>query len=144
MTTARDYLLDTNVISQEVKLRPDKGVMTWLDSASNRRLFISVVVLGEARRWMERRPEGKRKLQLREWVKKWEGLPPGRILPVTLEVAQQWAALSARNPNFPEADGLIAATAMVRGMIVATGDSDYKGVPGLTVFNPFMKQAPRK
>ena len=139
-----DYLLDTNVISDESKPLPNPGAAEWLSRADPRRLYLSVIALGEARRGVEILQEGRKKRRLLEWLAKWEGWPAERILPVTLEVAQQWAALSARNPNFPEADGLIAATAMVRGMIVATGDSGYKGVPGLTVFNPFMKQAPRK
>ena len=136
-----DYLLDTNVISEETAASPNPGVMKWVGGIAPRRLFLSVLVLGEARRGVEARPEGRKKRALQEWLEKWEDWPAGQILPVTLDIAQRWGFIAARDPRLRGVDGLIAATAISRGMIVATRNiKHFRDIPGLVMFNPWTEE----
>lgn len=140
MSGAR-YLLDTNVISEEGKEVPHSGVAEWLDGTDARRLWVSVVALGEARRWVEGKAEGRKKQALRAKMEKWENWPAERILPVTLEVALRWGKMSVRNQPLQGADGIIAATALVHGMVLVTRNvKDFRAVSGLTIFNPWAKE----
>ena len=68
------YLLDTNVISEENKPEPNPGVMEWIAGVNPWRLYLSVLVLGEARRGVEKGPDGRKKKALQSWLEKWEGL----------------------------------------------------------------------
>ena len=131
-------LLDTNVISEETAPFPNPGVIEWMADVSPRRVFLSVLVLGEARRGIAARPDGPKKRALRAWLEKWEGWPAERILPVTLEIAQQWGSLAARDSRLRGVDGLIAATALTRRMVVVTRNiRHFRDIPGLTIFNPW-------
>ena len=131
-------LLDTNVISEETAPFPNPGVIEWMADVSPRRVFLSVLVLGEARRGVEKWPGGRKKRRLEIWLEKWEGWPAERILPVTLEIAQQWGSLAARDSRLRGVDGLIAATALTRRMVVVTRNiRHFRDIPGLTIFNPW-------
>ena len=103
-----------------------------------RHFYLSVLVLGEAKRGVAMRPEGRKKRALQKWLEKWEGWPAGQILPVTLDVAQHWGFLAAHDSRLRGVDGLIAATALSRGMIVATRNiKHFRDIPGLVIFNPW-------
>lgn len=52
------FLVDTNVVSEWVKLRPDPGVVDWMTEVDEDRVFISVISLAELRRGIERMPDG--------------------------------------------------------------------------------------
>jgi predicted nucleic acid-binding protein len=89
-------LLDTNVVSEWVKPRPDPGVITWLAEVDEDRVFLSVVTLAELRYSIERMPVGARRNRLNLWLR--EELPlrfTGRILPVTPAVAEAWGYVAA-------------------------------------------------
>ena len=132
------YLLDTNVISDEGKLLRNPKVVKWLNEIDLRLVWMSVVVLGEARRWVALQPEGRKKRELRARMAKWENWPSDRVLPVTLEIALCWGMMSVRRQPLRGVDGLIAATAVTHGMILATGNvKHFRDIPGLTVFNPW-------
>ena len=132
------YLLDTNAISEEGKKVPHPRAIKWLHNADRHRLWMSVVALGEARRWVEGKAEGRNKRALRAIMEKWEKWPAERVLPVTLEVALHWGDLSVRRQLLQGADGLIAATAVVHKMTLVTRNvKDFRMVPGLTIFNPW-------
>ena len=63
------FLLDTNVVSEWVKPRPDPGVIAWLTSADEDSVFISVVTIGELRHGIERLASGRRRDRLDEWLR---------------------------------------------------------------------------
>ena len=138
MTTGGRCLLDTNVISDEGKDIQHPAVARWVAGTDPARIWMSVVVLGEARRWVEGKPEGRKKTVLRTKMEKWENWPAERVLPVTLEVALRWGVISVRNPTLQAADGLVAATAMVHNMVLATRNvKDFRNIPGLSILNPW-------
>ena len=127
------FLLDTNVVSEWVKPRPNAGVITWLEEADEDRLFLSVVTLAELRRGIERLEPGRRKKRLDEWLR--EELPDrfeGRILPIDAAIAETWGRLVARGEATGRAigvmDAFIAATASAHDLTLVTRNiGDFKG-----------------
>lgn len=139
------FLLDTNVVSEWVKPRPDAGVITWLDEADEDRLFLSVVTLAELRRGIERLDPGRRRKRLDEWLR--EELPErfeGRMLPVDAAVAESWGLLVARRETAGRAigvmDAFIAATASAHDLTLVTRNvADFKGTLR-SVLNPWREE----
>ena len=89
------FLLDTNVVSEWVKPRPDGGVVAWMSEVDEDRVFISVISLAELRRGVERMPSGARRRRLDEWLK--EELPlrfEGRVLLIDRVIAEAWGKFS--------------------------------------------------
>jgi predicted nucleic acid-binding protein len=135
------YLLDTNVPSELTRPRPDSRVTAWI-AAGQGHLNLSVISIGEIRRGFHLLPVSKRRTQLELWLK--DSLLPlvaPRILPVTEPIAERWAELGAqcqlRGQALHLADGLIAATALEHGLVVATRNiKDFAGL-GVELFNPW-------
>jgi len=136
------FLLDTNVVSEWAKQKPDPGVISWLVEADEDRLFLSAITLAELRRGIERLPAGRRRAQLDEWVR--HDLPTrfeGRILAVDVAVADAWGRLVARRESAGRTlhvmDGFIAAIATVHGLTLVTRNvADFDGtVP--EIVNPW-------
>jgi toxin FitB len=119
------FLLDTNVVSEWVKPRPDSGVVAWLREVDEDRLFLSVVTLAELRLGIERLPLGIRRSRLDQWVA--EDLRvrfEGRILAIDALIADAWGILTAKAQSFGRPigslDGFIGATAQVHGLLLVT------------------------
>jgi hypothetical protein len=132
------FLLDTNVISEIRKPRPDVHVRAWFDDVSGADLHLSVLVLGEIRQGVERRR--RRDLgagrALDAWLRELHRSFPERILPVTAEIADRWGRLNVPDP-VPTVDGLLAATALVHDLVLVTRNvSDVTGT-GVPVLDPF-------
>lgn len=136
------FLLDTNVVSELRKIRSGKAdphVAAWARGAPAESLFLSAIVIQELEIGVllaERRDRAKGAL-LRSWF---EGhvLPvfADRILPIDTAVARVSASLSVPDPR-PIRDGLIAATAIVHGMAVATRNVLDFEPTGAAVFDPW-------
>ena len=119
------FLVDTNVVSQMRKPRPVPEVASWWRKHIMSEMFLSAVTLHELRFGIELAPSGAKRDGLEQWLV--EYLIPafaGRILPVDLSVADMCGRLAAKSKargSSPElADALIAATAKVHGLRVAT------------------------
>ena len=131
------YLLDTNVVSEVFRRAPDPRVIAWWERTPGP-FFLSVLVIGELRRGIERLaprdPERARALderlaQIRRTYAEF-------TLPVTQEVAQEWGRLSASR-LVPDVDGLLAATAVVHDLTVATRNTrDFAGLD-VPLVDPF-------
>ena len=63
-----DYLLDTCVLSEFTRRKPEEKVIRWLDSLAEERLFISVITVGEIQHGIERLPASTRKNELQTWM----------------------------------------------------------------------------
>ena len=132
------YLLDTNVLSEARRPRGDEGVKGWLSSVPAGELYLSVLVIGEVRRGVERLkrrdPDGA------ETYEAWLGAVlhdyADRILPVDAEIAEEWGRMSVPDP-VPIVDGLMAATAKVRGMTFVTRNTADVARTGARLLNPF-------
>lgn len=136
------YLLDTNVASELRKVdvgTADPHVKAWSDQLDAEVAFLSVITVLELEQGillMERR-DSRQGAMLRAWLEN-RILPQfqGRILSVDLQVAQQCAALHVPDPK-DDRDSLIAATALVHGMIVVTRNVSHFAQCGVRIFNPW-------
>jgi predicted nucleic acid-binding protein len=134
------YLLDTNILSETVRVQPHLGVKKWLQEQPPETLFISVLTLGEIRRGVEKLGDSKRRTSLVAWLEhdllKWFG---SNVLTVDLEVAERWGYITATaNHNSLHAiDTLLAATALTHNLKMVTRNVKDFQVPGLEVINPF-------
>lgn len=137
-----NYLLDTNVVSEWVKPRPDPGVVAWLAEADEDRVFISVITLAELRHGVERMATGARRGRLDTWLR--DELPlrfEGRALPVDGAVAEAWGKTMARGQAagrpVSAMDAFVAATAEVHGLTLVTRNVSDFVVLGQPIVNPW-------
>ena len=136
------YLLDTCVVSELVRPTPFKGVVDWIKSQQEERLFMSVLTLGELRKGIDRLAEGAKRTRLENWLDGDLRLRfSGRWLTVDEEVAERWGLVTAtaesQGSTLPVIDGLIAATALVHGMTVVTRNDADMLATGVPLVNPW-------
>jgi toxin FitB len=133
------YLLDTNVISEIRRKSPDPGVEQWFASVPASELFLSVLVLGEIRQGIERLAPRNPELAttLQHWLGRLVDGYGDRVVPVTVEVADVWGRLNVRR-TLPVVDGLLAATALVRGWSLVTRNVRDVERTGVRVVNPWL------
>ena len=136
------FLLDTNVVSELRKPRRNQRVVSWLSAAPADGLYLSVVTVGEIAKGIARLRRGggddatPRADTLQAWL---EGLLADysrRILDVDVAIATRWGRLCDLHPQFPT-DMLIAATALDRGLTVATRNVHHFAGSGVPIVNPF-------
>ncbi|MFY9182659.1 MAG: type II toxin-antitoxin system VapC family toxin [Limnohabitans sp.] len=138
-------LLDTNVISEPLKLSADAGVLSWIDAQSIDTLYLSAISLAELRFGIAALPAGKRKETLHLGLEQ-RILPlfADRILPFDTAASQAYADILSMTRTqgraIATADGYIAATAKRHGFMVATRDASPFEAAGLTVINPWTVQ----
>ncbi len=133
------FLLDTNVLSELRKGRQaDASVVTWFDEVADPELFTSVLVLGEIRRGIEiaRGRDSKKADALDRWATGLEVQFSDRILPITHRIADRWGHLCV-DQKLPDIDGLLAATALVHDLTIATRNARDFERSGAKLFNPF-------
>ncbi|WFU06485.1 type II toxin-antitoxin system VapC family toxin (plasmid) [Rhizobium sp. CB3171] len=136
-------LLDTNVLSEVTRPRPDAHVLKWLDGLDEDRSFISVVSIAEIRRGVALMDSGRKRDALTEWLA--QDLPQRfehRVLPVNEPVAVAWGdlmGLAKRNGRgLSSMDGLIAATAIAHNLALATRNiRDFEGF-GIELVDPWV------
>jgi predicted nucleic acid-binding protein len=135
------YLLDTNVLSELRRgQKAHPNVAAWSRTIHSLELFLSVVTILEVERGIllvERRDKEQSAL-LRAWLD--ERVIPqfeGRILPIDTAIAQKCAALQVPNPR-PHLDALIAATAIVHRLRIATRNTDDFIGAGVELLNPWI------
>jgi predicted nucleic acid-binding protein len=134
------FLLDTNVISELRKRdRCAPKVNTWAQGIEPNQNFLSVLVVGELRRGaiLKRRTDRTTADALERWIARLMHLYGDRILPITLEIAQEWGRLSAVR-SIPPEDGLLAATANVHRLTFVTRNTRNVQGLGVTVLNPWV------
>jgi predicted nucleic acid-binding protein len=136
------YLLDTNVISEWTRSRPDPAVVAWLDAAVEDTLYLSVLAFAEIRLGIELLPDGRKRSRISAWLDgdlaaRFEG----RIIGIEREIAEAWAAIvargRARGVTPPILDAFVAATALVHRMTLVTrNERDLAGLD-VPIVNPW-------
>jgi predicted nucleic acid-binding protein len=142
------WLLDTNVVSEGVRGKPNVKVMSWIATESSRETAISIVTLAELRDGASSvRDEAKRR-QFAAWIDaEIMGSFGDRTIPLTTEVLLDWVRLSrrlreTRNTRDP-ADLLIASTARVHNLtLVSRNVRDFAGT-GIVVYDPWTSETHR-
>ncbi|MHA6620828.1 PIN domain-containing protein [Pseudonocardia sp. DLS-67] len=132
------FLLDTNVVSEIRKKQPHPDVSRWFNSVPESELFLSVLVIGEIRQGVDRlaRRDPAQAEVLDRWLAQLVAGYEDRIVPITTDVAEAWGRLNAPDP-LPVVDGLLAATALVRGWTLVTRNTDDVATTGVELLNPF-------
>jgi predicted nucleic acid-binding protein len=136
------FLLDTNVVSELIRSRPDARVANWVYGNDEQLLYLSVVSVGELRRGLVLLAAGNRRTQLEHWLEN-QLLPRfrGRVLPITQSIADRWGALDGecqlRGTPLNTPDGLIAATALEHDLTIVTRNvKDFDRLQ-VDLFNPW-------
>lgn len=134
----RAYLLDTNVVSELRKPRPHGSVLAWLESLDDAELYLSAVTLGEIQAGIEltREQDAAKAEELTAWLDLMAGAY--NVLPMDAACFRAWASLMHRKSDTLYEDAMIAATAQVHGLTVATRNvRDFNALGVKEVFNPF-------
>ncbi len=142
------FLLDTNVISEWVKARPNPGVIAWLAGVDEDRVFMSVVTLAELRYGVERMAASRRKERLDEWL---QGELPvrfeGRILPISYVIANAWGKVVARSEAagrpISAIDAFIAATVETYDFVLVTRNASDFESSVKSILNPWSEGTTR-
>lgn len=136
------FLLDTNVVSEWTKPRPDLGVVAWLAEADEDRIFISVITVAELRHGIERLSPGARRDRLDRWLT--EQVPvrfEARLLSVDAETANIWGRVMARGQAAGRSpgslDAFIAATALRHDLTLVTRNVRDFEMLGVRLVNPW-------
>lgn len=137
-----NYLLDTTVVWEWIKPRPDDGVVRWLHEIDEDRTYLSVLTIGEVSTGVERLAEGSRRNRLRRWLA--EDLPERfteRLLPVDVAVADRWgrvlASCDVAGTPVGGTDALIAVTGLVHRLCVVTRNIAHFQPTGVDVVSPW-------
>ena len=136
------WLLDTNVLSELRRPRPDQKVVAFVTGCPLEQLHISVVTLAEIRFGIELVSEPSRRAELNDWLThKVRPMFDGRVLPITEDIMLKWRLLVEEGRKtghtFSQPDLMIAATAIHHGLTVVTRDrSDYDKA-NAAVVNPW-------
>ena len=136
------FLLDTNVVSDLRKPRPNVALTAWIASADEQKLFLSVLTIGELRIGIAVQSDAKKRAALETWlISDMLSRFAGRILAFDLDVAQQWGRIEGRarlgSGKLPVVDSQLAATALFHGLTLVTNNEADFSRTGASVLNPW-------
>ena len=133
------YLVDTNVLAELRKgPRGNPRVRAWVAGLDQDAIFLSVLTIGEIRCGVEniRRRDPAAAHALERWLRRVVDQHGDRILPVTISIAEEWGRLNVPKP-IPVTDGLLAATARLHDLTLATRNVRGVARTGVALFDPF-------
>lgn len=136
------WLLDTNVLSELRKPRPDAHVVAFVAAQPLDRLFVSTVTLAEIRFGIERLPDALRRTELSDWLAhRVRPMFEQRVLPVSEDVMFRWRLLVEEgrqaSHTFSQPDLIIAATALQHGLTLVTRDIGDFARARVPLLNPW-------
>ena len=139
-----NYLLDTCLISELAKSKPDEKVVDWVLGENESSFYISVLTFGELHKGVEKLPESKKKEKLRIWIEEeLKNRFQNRIISIDMRVSILWGkiqCLAEKNGNpMPAIDSLIAATGMAYDLTVVTRNAADMEQSGVKLLNPWVK-----
>jgi toxin FitB len=142
-----DWLLDTNVLSELRRPKPEPKVLAFVATQSLDRLYVSTVTLAEIRFGIEVVPDAGRRTELNEWLThKVRPMFDGRILAVTEDIMFKWRLLvedgRKTGHTFSQPDLIIAASALHFGLTVVSCDTKDYVRARVPIFNPWTESLP--
>jgi toxin FitB len=135
------YLIDTNVVSELRKPEPHAGVLAWVRSLGLEQGYFSAVTFGEIQKGVEltRRSDPAKANEIEVWAARLERA--SQVLPMDAACLREYTRLIQGRTNALAEDAMIAGTARVHGLTVATrNERDFACFP-VAVFNPFRYRA---
>ncbi len=136
------YLLDTCVISELARLKPNKKVAVWIANENESNLYVSILTFGELNKGVEKLPQSRKKDELHTWIENdlkerfWN-----RIINIDLNVAMVWGKIQGiaekRGKPMSAIDSLIAATGLTYKLTVVTRNVMDMEQSGVGLFNPW-------
>ena len=133
------YLVDANILSETTKPRPSAKVVDWL-RANESEIAIDAIILGEIRFGIHLLPSGKRRRSLERWFE--DGVAIIHCLPWDAQIGVRWAKLLAdlrsAGHAMPIKDSMIAATALVHGLTIASRNRKDFAHAGVPLIDPFV------
>jgi len=138
-----NYLLDTCVISELVKSKPNPVVVNWMSGLSDESLFLCSITIGEIRKGLIKLPKSKKKKKLTDWLNTLLENYQNRIYSIDVTVAENWGVIQgkAEQNGMPMSsmDSLIAATAYTHNLsLVTRNESDFQA-SNILIINPWKK-----
>jgi toxin FitB len=133
----KKYLLDTNVISELRKARPHGAVLSWYDELRPEQIYVCAATFGELQAGVEKTRE--QDLQKADELERWidELSTSSQTLDLDIACLREWGRMKHRKPDQIMEDAMIAATARVHDMVVATrNEGDFKHFD-VEILNPF-------
>lgn len=142
------WLLDTNVLSELRRRKPDRKVVAFVAAQSIDRLYVSTVTLAEIRFGIELLPDAQLRTQLNEWLThRVRPMFAERVLPVSEDVLFKWRLLvedgRKAGHTFSQPDLFIAATALHHGMTIVSRDVGDYARARVALFNPWVDVIPK-
>lgn len=134
------YLLDTCVISELTKAKPNKKVVSWITQYDEADFYLSTLTFGELYKGAAKLPDSKRKKKLFLWIEHdLKERFKSKILDIDLTVARTWGeiqgTLEAAGSPMPAIDGLIAATGLAHDLTVVTRNVSDMQQSGVALLN---------
>jgi predicted nucleic acid-binding protein len=134
-------LLDTNVISENFRVNPNRLVLDWINSQAEGNLYLCAPVIAELRFGAERLAPGRKQTNLLAALNQAENYFSGRILPFDIAALAAYSRLMVKREQMGRRielmDALIAAIALTNGAAVATRDTQDFADLGVNLINPF-------
>ncbi|MDQ7075180.1 MAG: type II toxin-antitoxin system VapC family toxin [Gammaproteobacteria bacterium] len=136
------YLLDTCVISEAVRPKPNKNVIQWLQKQDESALYLSVLTFGEIEKGIKKSSDEIRKNRFRLWLENdLKQRFKGRVLPIDLRVASKWGEIQGASEivgkPLPAIDGLIAVTGLINHCVVVTRNISDMQQSSVELYNPW-------
>ena len=131
------YLLDTNVVSELRRPQPHRSVLRWIAKVPSDQLFLSAVTVGEIQAGIEnvRERDADKARELEVWLE--QVIDSYGVLPMDAAAFREWAWVKRRRSRTLLEDAMIAATAEVHRLTVATRDVRDFRMLGVPLVNPF-------
>ncbi|HEX8455672.1 MAG TPA: type II toxin-antitoxin system VapC family toxin [Longimicrobium sp.] len=135
------YLLDTNVVSDSTKPRPDPRVTRWMGARPQEHFALSTITLGEIQKGASKLEPGAKRTYLIQWLEEIPTEYRDRVIPVDVPIARAWGRIAdegrraGRELSVP--DGILVATAVIHDMVLVTRNERHFRDRGIQILNPW-------